>query len=123
MEASSETILMQIGGTWIQRLENGEELPKDIARVIEGLWKLGYRDSNDEYDWVPISVMRANFDRAYPGLEMTAQKFGISIRLAYPPINEKGSRRCFRWYGNRRRYRGVSGITGPGGKRTNDERY
>lgn len=115
---------MQLTGTWIQRLENGDELPPDIAAIIRGLWELGYRDSNDEYDWVPMSVVRENYDRRFPGLEMTPQKFGIAFRLAYPPASENGQRRVYRRHPKGGpKVCGVCGITGPGGKRTDDDRY
>ncbi len=114
---------MQIVGTWVQKAENGEELPFDIAEVIRGLWEMGYRDSGDDYDWIPSRVMRREYEKANPnGPRLSPQKFGVAVRLGYPPLSDKASKRCVR---NVKGVptRGVCGITGPGGKRTDDTKY
>lgn len=70
-----------------------------------------FRDTQDPYDWVPNAALREHLP------DMKPAELGQAVRLAFPDAE-----RCVRSI-NGKATRGWCGITGPGGRRTDDGKY
>jgi len=95
--------------------------PTPIANAIPVIAKLGYRETNDEYDWLPTRRAYRRY-LAYlrltrSGMEpLSIRDFGFALRLAFPEAVPCTRRRAR----DGKSLKGWAGLTGPGAERSTD---
>jgi hypothetical protein len=92
--------------------------PAHISTAISIIARIGWKDTNDPYDWLPTETAYQEYVKAC-GLAFAPLEigdFGFALHLAFPEAERCRRRRAV----DGRSMRGWACITGPGAERSTD---